>query len=58
MAANGQDSELNAWRGLTVRLFQALADSRDGRAADAERHNAEQAVQQAGRQQVSSSLRH
>lgn len=39
--------ELSAWRGLALSLLQALGESREGRAADAERHLAEQSAQRA-----------
>jgi signal transduction histidine kinase len=39
--------EVCAWRGLAISLLQALTETRDGRAADAERHRAEQSGQQA-----------
>jgi signal transduction histidine kinase len=40
-------NELDAWRGLALSLFQALSESHAGRAADAERHDSEQAAQRA-----------
>jgi signal transduction histidine kinase len=45
MAAD--ERELNAWRGLAINLLQALGESREERAADAERHQAEQSSQHA-----------
>jgi signal transduction histidine kinase len=39
--------ELAAWRGLALALLRALGESREGRAADAERHVAEQSAQRA-----------
>jgi two-component system, OmpR family, phosphate regulon sensor histidine kinase PhoR len=40
-------NELDAWRGLALSLFQSLSESHAGRAAEAERHVAEQATQRA-----------
>ena len=37
--------ELDTWRGVAIGALQALAESREGRAADAERHIAEQSAQ-------------
>ena len=39
--------ELSVWRGLAISMLQALGESHEGRAADAERHQAEQSAQQA-----------
>jgi signal transduction histidine kinase len=39
--------ELATWRGLAITLLQALGESHAGRAADAERHVAEQSAQRA-----------
>jgi signal transduction histidine kinase len=39
--------ELDAWRGLAIALLRALGESHQGRAADAERHLAEQSAQRA-----------
>ena len=38
-------NELDAWRGVAISAIQALAETREGRAADAERHIAEQSAQ-------------
>src|ERR671932_422287 len=40
-------NELDTWRGLAISLLQALCESHAGRAADAERHVAEQSAQRA-----------
>src|ERR671939_587234 len=40
-------NERDAWRGLAISLLQALGESHAGRAADAERHSAEQSAQRA-----------
>ena len=39
--------ELSVWRGLALSLLQALGETREGRASDAKRHQAEQSAQQA-----------
>ena len=40
-------AEISAWRGLAISLLRALGESDEARAADAERHQAEQSAQQA-----------